>query len=175
MSSISVSARCVIPIVMVTLFTAFAVSHPDPLNATSDSNALEVHGHELRMPRSKRQVAEAMSDPYSILGFLSFGIFIFCILYQKHKRPEEKVSSGGQGGGGAGTGQVPAPIYLQALDPQIASLIKIVSDILANANNNSSKPTDTDSNKEDGDDYEDYGETSEKKTPMKKGGRRFRR
>ena len=114
----------------------------------------------------QNQIAEAMSDPFSILGFLSFGIFIFSILYHKHhKRPEEK-PAGGQGGTGAGF--VPPTRLQLALDPQALTLLKFVSDMIGKANEITKTDLVADLPESEDYEYEEAAEAGTKTTPGKK-------
>lgn len=94
----------------------------------------------------RRDVPDALIDPYSVLGVLSFGVYIFYILYHRYQMGMGGLKHGGMGGGSGGGGGGnqqgsgnPAPSGSNLLfnsagsEQNLAYLLDVASKILINA------------------------------------------
>lgn len=89
----------------------------------------------------RRDVPDALIDPYSVLGVLSFGVYIFYILYHRYQMGMGGLKHGGMGGSGGGGGnqQAPTPSASNLLfnsagsEQNLAYLLDVASKILINA------------------------------------------
>lgn len=90
-----------------------------------------------------------MLDPYSVLGVLSFGVYIFYILYTRYRMKGHKPAGGG-------SPQAGGTLFSADAQENIANIIKMATKIISNT------PYLTDSNSTfDGDDYFDAADGSD--------------
>lgn len=81
-----------------------------------------------------REIPEAMLDPYSVLGVLSFGVYIFYILYTRYRmRGGHHNPTSPQNNNGGQQPQTGGTLFSADAQENIANIIKMATNIISNA------------------------------------------
>lgn len=109
-------------------------SSPTPTN-----HSMTVSQNKIRI---KRQSADALIDPYSILGLLSFGTFILSVLYNRYKMknpsPSKNSASSGMPGGTTKLGS----LSQETIEQIMKAANKFIKDTQSKPNKNSTSSSD---------------------------------
>jgi len=73
--------------------------------------------------RALRELPEAMLDPYSVLGVLSFGVYIFYILYTRYRMRNHHSPTGNNG----------AQLFTLDAQENFANILKMATKIISSA------------------------------------------